>query len=83
MEYRAQLDQLRATAQLRSHLRQAQRDLDRMYANCCKTCDDLSRESVECRRLGRVTPKYTEIEARLQQEIKQYEQWILMARLRF
>lgn len=83
MDYRQQLDQLRATSRLRSHLREAQRDLDRMYANCCKTCDELNRESVECRRLQRVTPKYTEIEARLQQEIQQYEQWIFFARLRF
>jgi hypothetical protein len=83
MDYAKRLEELRVEAALKSHLRQARKDLDKMYQNCRKTCDELSRESVECRRLKRVTQKYTEIEARLQEQIKHYEQWIFFAKLRF
>ena len=83
MDYAKRLEELRAEAQLKSHLRQARRDLDTIYRNCRRTCDELSKESVECRRTKRVTQKYTEIEARLQEQIHAYEQWIFFAKLRF
>lgn len=83
MDYSQRLEELRAEAQLKSHLRQARRDLDKMYQNCRRTIDELSKESVECRRTQRVTQKYTEIEIRLQEQIHAYEQWIFFAKLRF
>jgi hypothetical protein len=83
MDYAKRLEELRAESALKSHLRQARKDLDKMYQNCRRICEELSRESVECRRRKCVTQKYTEIETRLQEQIKNYEQWIFFAKLRF
>lgn len=60
---------------------QARSQLYKLYNNCRKKFDELSKESVECRRMKKVTAKYTEIEQQLQECIHNFEQWTFFAKL--
>jgi hypothetical protein len=40
-------------------------------------------EMVECRRLKRVTPKYTDLERNLNECVTVFEQWSIMAALTY
>jgi hypothetical protein len=59
----------------------AKSQLFKMYQNCRKIADDLSKESVECRRLKQVTPKYTKISLQLDNSLHDLEQWIMFSKL--
>lgn len=59
----------------------ARSQLMKMYWNCKNVYDSISKESVECRRLQRVTPKYTELEQKFEQYVLELEQWATFAKL--
>lgn len=55
----------------------------KFYTNCRHAWDLLDREFVECRRRGRVTQKYTELERDFLEQIRSFEQWDIMAKLMY
>ena len=55
----------------------------KFYNNLRITWVELDREMVECRRLKRVTPKYTDLEAKYAEHYKNFEQWHVMASLMY
>lgn len=59
----------------------ARSDLFKMYHNCKDIYTEMSRESVECRRLKRNTLRYTELEQKFNESITEFEQWITYAAL--
>ena len=59
----------------------ARSDLYKMYQNCKNIYIELDKETVECRRLKRNTLRYTELEQKLNESIKEFEQWITFANL--
>jgi len=59
----------------------ARSELFKMYRNCRKIADDLSRESVECKRLRQVTPKYTDLLLQLNNSIQDFEHWVIFSKL--
>jgi hypothetical protein len=59
----------------------AKSQLFKMYQNCRRIADDLSRESVECKRLKRVTPKYTDLLLQLDDSVKNFENWVTFSKL--
>lgn len=61
----------------------ARSQLYKLYINCRKKFDELSKESVECRRMKKITAKYTEIEKQLQECIHNFEQWTFFAKLMY
>ena len=42
---------------------------------------ELDKEFVQCRRIGRLTAKYTELESKFLECVTVYEQWMVMAAL--
>lgn len=60
---------------------QARGQLYKLYNNCRTQFNELSKESVECRRMKKITTKYTEIEKQLQECIHNFEQWTFFAKL--
>ena len=42
---------------------------------------EMDKEMVECRRRNRVTPKYTELQAKFNECINNFEQWTTFAKL--
>ena len=65
-EYSAKLASLLTVVNQTTDMR-ARSELYKLYTNCRKKFDELSKESVECRRMKKVTVKYTEIENQLQE----------------
>jgi hypothetical protein len=59
----------------------ARMGLHRLYVNCKNLWVEMDREFVECRRKGRLTLKYTELESKFSECIYNFEQWELMAKL--
>ena len=59
----------------------AKSELFKMYQNCRRIADILSRESVECKRLKRVTPKYTDLLLQLDNSVYDFEQWVTFSKL--
>jgi 16S rRNA U516 pseudouridylate synthase RsuA-like enzyme len=59
----------------------AYRDLRRMLAGVDRTVNELSRESVECRRNKKTTSRYKEIEIAANQLLDNLEQHITFAAL--
>ena len=55
----------------------------KFYNNCRLLWVELDIEMVECRRRKRVTQKYTELEAKYTESIRNFEQWHLMATLMY
>lgn len=61
--------------------RQARRDLLKMLRTADSALTQLDMESVECRRLGRVTAKYQDFETKATQLVDNLEQHLTLARL--
>ena len=55
----------------------------KIYRNVSKAWTDLDIEFVECRRLKRITPKYTDLERNLNECVTVFEQWTVMAALMY
>ena len=51
-------------------------DLRRMWRACRNLWDRLDIELINCKRLNKVTPKYTELELDIQQRLEILEQYI-------
>lgn len=57
------------------------RDLRRMYAGATMLWTEMSKEHVECRRLGKNTPKFNDLTAKLETSIDTLEQYLVVATL--
>ena len=55
----------------------------KIYSNCPDAYIAMEREMVECRRLSKVTHKYTELTAKFEVCVNEFEQWYLMATLMY
>lgn len=53
------------------------------YNNCRRVWTKMDNEFVKCRRLGRITEKYNDLEAELCENIVIFEQWTTMAALTY
>lgn len=80
MDYEKRLDDLLALIRQTDDIR-ARSQLMKIYWNCKKILDDISRESVECKRLQRVTLKYTELQKKFEDSVTELEQWATFAKL--
>ena len=80
MDRQQRLEELLVLVGRTSDMR-ARSQLMKMYWNCKKVLDEISKESVECRRLQRITPKYTELEQKFDQYVNELEQWATFAKL--
>ena len=80
MDYDAQLQdffkQVQATGDMR-----ARSQLFKMWKNCVNLRTEMDKEMVECRRRKKVTQKYKDLEAELQERIANFEQWITFSKL--
>jgi hypothetical protein len=63
--------------------RRAQRDLQIMLDAADKHLTELSKEAVTCRRLQRATRRYEEIHQQAEQALRNFEQHLLMAKLKY
>jgi hypothetical protein len=61
----------------------ARSTLFKFYKNCRDIYTEMDKEMVNCRRVGRVTLKYTELQAKYKEAITTFEQWTVMATLMF
>jgi hypothetical protein len=57
------------------------RDLKRVWKNCSEIYQEMSRESINCRRTGRDTPRMQDLKARLSDGIDTLEQYLVFATL--
>lgn len=57
--------------------------LFKFYKNCREIYTKMDQEMVNCRRRGRVTQKYTELEAKFVDAVNTFEQWTVMAALMY
>ena len=80
MDYALKLDQLLSCVRGTSDMR-ARSDLFKMYTNCKKLYTQLDIALIECKRRGRITTEYQEIEQKLNESITEFEQWITFATL--
>ena len=55
----------------------------KFYKNCRITWVFLDKEFVECRRLRRVTPKYTDLVKDFEEHVHNFHQWQVMAMLMY
>lgn len=55
----------------------------KFYRNVSKAWVLLDQEFVECRRVRRITPKYHDLQQNLNECIKVFEQWCVMAALMY
>ena len=58
-----------------------QRDLKRMWKNCQRIRDDISREDVVCRRKGKDTVLMVELKQELIEAVNNLEQYLVFATL--
>lgn len=79
-EYQKRLSELLGVITATEDIR-ARSQLMKIYWNCKSAYDEISRESVECRRLQKVTPKYTESVAKFEQSVAELEHWATFAKL--
>ena len=63
--------------------RRAGRDLRRMLDAADNHITELSKEAVTCRRLQRATRRYEEIHQQAEQALRNFEQHLLMAKLKY
>jgi len=61
--------------------RQARKDLLKMLKTVDSVLTQMDMESVECRRTGRVTPRYQQLETQTRDLISNLEQHLTLARL--
>jgi hypothetical protein len=57
------------------------RDLRKIWKNCSETWKEMSQEDVACRRLGRKTPRYLDLETELKDGLTLLEQYLTFASL--
>ena len=57
------------------------RDLDRMLKTVHAALDDLDRESVECRRLHKITARYEQLKTLADERVTNLEKHIVFARI--
>lgn len=57
------------------------RDLKRMWTNMANIRTEMSKESVECRRLKKTTVRFAELEAKLAESLDLVEQYLTYATL--
>jgi hypothetical protein len=57
------------------------RDLKKIWKNCSEAWADMSREEVNCRRLGKKTPHYSELETQVFEGLDLLEQYLTFATL--
>lgn len=55
----------------------------KFYNNCRTIWVELDNEMINCRRLKKVTQKYTDLEVKYAEAIKNFEQWHVMATLMY
>ena len=70
-------------AQLQNMDMVAKSKMFKFYRNVTRAWTQLDGEFVECRRTGRVTPKYTYLECKLNECVTVFEQWAVMAALMY
>jgi len=58
-----------------------QRDLKRIWQNCKRTEDEISKEDVICRRKGRDTARMIELKQELEADVNLLEQYLVFATL--
>jgi hypothetical protein len=80
VEYSTKLDELFRLVQTTSDIR-AKSQLYKMYQNCKTLINELSKESVECRRLRHPTAKYSKIESEIKEAVDTFEQWVTFSKL--
>jgi hypothetical protein len=80
VEYSTKLDELFRLVQTTSDIR-AKSQLYKMYQNCKTLINELSKESVECRRLRQSTAKYSKIESEIKEAVDTFEQWVTFSKL--
>ena len=56
-------------------------DLKKIWKNCSEIWKEMSQEDVTCRRVGKKTPHYLELEARLLDGLDLLEQYLTFATL--
>lgn len=78
--YQVQLTELLAQVQATSDP-QGKSDLTKLHKACSQILTEISKESVNCRRLQKVTPKYVELDQQFKEAISNLEQWITFAKL--
>lgn len=80
--HRDKLDELLTVLQKTGDVR-AKSTLWKFYNNTRLIWVELDKEMVQCRRKGNVTLKYTELEAEYAENIRNFEQWVIMASLMY
>ena len=60
---------------------QAKSTLWKFYKNTRLIWVELDKEMIQCRRRGKLTQKYTDLEVLYAENIKNFEQWVTMAAL--
>lgn len=60
---------------------QHQRDLRRMWRVSKDIITEISKEDVQCRRLGKDTPKKLELQQKLEESVNTLEQYLMFATL--
>lgn len=78
--HRDELDVLLTCLQNTSDMR-AKSTLWKFYNNTRLIWVEMDKEMIQCRRRGKLTQKYTDLEAKYNECIKTFEQWTLMATL--
>ena len=78
--YQAQLTELLSQVQATNDP-QGKNDLGKLHKACSLILTEISKESVNCRRLQKVTPKYVELDQQFKEAISNLQQWITFAKL--
>lgn len=78
--YQAQLTELLAQVHTTNDP-QGKNDLNKLYKACSQILTEISKESINCRRLQKTTPKYLELDRQFKEAISNLEQWITFAKL--
>jgi hypothetical protein len=61
----------------------ARSTLFKIYKNCRNLYTEMDKEMINCRRSGKVTPKYTDLEFKYIEAINTFDQWTVVAMLMF
>ena len=59
----------------------ARSDLYKMYRACSQIHNEMSKESVNCKRYQKVTQKYTDLEHDFWEAASTFDQWVTFAKL--
>jgi hypothetical protein len=58
-------------------------EMFKFYRVCSKVWTSMDNEFVKCRQLGRLTPRYSDLEAEFNAAVVEFEQWSLIAALTY